>query len=160
MAKTLNYNGKPMELHVGNFRSHPTCMSLTGTTEGIFGMQKNTILIASLCANRDDGQPIGLYQGYLDASNNRNYKEIKRMLEDSGLAKPFVDKQGNLSQTTFGGYTFTLYNFDKNKLREYDLQGCQTYENNYNRAYFISGVSSTVNQRMEQSMSQNDSYHA
>lgn len=149
MSQTLMYNGKPMTLHVGNFRSHPTCMSLTGTTEGLFGMRKDVILVASLGENIGHGKTMGMYQGFLDASN-RNYPEIKRMLESSGLARPALDASGQEQCMKMGSYTFTLYNFDKQKLQQYDLKGCQTYEQNFNRARLISATMDKVNECMDQ----------
>lgn len=157
MGRTLNYNGKPMTLHVSNFRSHPLCMSITGSTEGIFGMKKDVILVASVGDNTGHGKTMQMYQGYLDASN-RNYPEIKKMFEDSGLATPVVDSNGQLSQKKMGSYTFTLYNFDREKLRSCDLRGCQAYENNYNKALLISHTRDVVNQRMEQAMGPDNMY--
>ena len=159
MARTLTYNGKSMELHVGNFRSHPTCMSITGSVDGLFGMKKDVILVASLGESTGHGKNMQMYQGYLDASN-RNYPEIKRMFEESGLATPVLDENGRESQKKMGSYMFTLYNFDKQKLRDYDLKGCQAYENNYNKALMISYTRDVVNQRMEQAMGGDNFYQA
>lgn len=38
--KTIDYKGKAMEIHVGNYNENPTCMSLRGTVRGLFGMKK------------------------------------------------------------------------------------------------------------------------
>ena len=40
MLKTIDYKGKAMEIHVGNYNENPTCMSLRGTVRGLFGMKK------------------------------------------------------------------------------------------------------------------------
>lgn len=154
MSQTLDYKGKPMELHVGNFRSHPTCMSLTGKVDGLFGMKKDIILVASLGTNTGYGKSIQMYQGYLDASN-RDYDDIVKAIEGSGLATPVLDNDGNPSKKKMGSYNFTLYQFDKNKLQDYDKQGCQKYENNFKSALFIQQTRDAVNERMEQFMNQN-----
>lgn len=146
-----------MELHVGNFRSNPTCMSLTGSVDGLFGMKKDVILVASLGTSTGHGKSVQMYQGYLDASN-RNYSEIKQMIEQSGLAKPVLDENGIPSAKRCGSYEFTLYQFDKQKLMEYDLQGCQRYEHNFKSAILIQNTRDAVNERMSAAMHQNGSY--
>lgn len=157
MSQCLMYNGKPMELHVGNFRTNPTCMSLMGCTQGLFGQKKDVVLVASIGQDTGNGETMRLYQGYLDASN-RNYDEIKRMLEDNGIAKPALDSSGCERQKKMGSYMFTLYDFDQQKLSQLDPKGCQIYENSYHRAKVIDAVRSSVNQRMEQTMGKDGSY--
>ena len=47
MPKTLNFNGKPMTLHVGNLPSHQQDMALIGSIDGLFGIKREILLIAS-----------------------------------------------------------------------------------------------------------------
>ena len=44
MLKTIDYKGKAMEIHVGNYNENPTCMSLRGTVRGLFGMKKRIFI--------------------------------------------------------------------------------------------------------------------
>ncbi len=149
MAKTVMYHGKPMELHVGNYHSHPTCMQIKGTTKGLLGLKKEIPITATLGERTGDGQVMQLYQGYIHVDNEINARETLRMIERTGIGKPMLDENGNPRKLKFGFHEYPLYQFDKAKLMEYDLQGCQKYEHNFKSAIFISHMRSHFRQEID-----------
>lgn len=153
MAQTLDYKGKPMEFHVGNFRSHPTCMSLTGTVPGLFGMKRDVTMLASVGDKTGAGRAVQMYQGYLNASD-RDYYDIKHVVESNGLAKPVLDAYGQPDTKRVGSYNFMLYQFDADKLRSLDPKGCARYEHNVKSAIVIQNTRDAVNARMNAAMNQ------
>ena len=127
MPKTLNFNGKPMTLHVGNLPSHQQDMALIGSIDGLFGIKREILLIASLGTTTAEGKPLGSYQGYLDI-HSRYYPEFRRALEENNLITPALDANGRPATKRLGGCDFPLVNFNREKLREFDKEGCDSYE--------------------------------
>lgn len=127
MPKTLNFNGKPMTLHVGNLPSHKQDMSLIGTVDGLFGIKKEIMIVASLGTTTAEGKDLGMYQGYLD-NRTKHYSEFRKALEENGLITPVLNENGRPATKRLGGYDFPLVTFNREKLREFDWDGCDRYE--------------------------------
>ena len=126
MPKTLNFNGKPMTLHVGNLPSHQQDMALIGTIDGLFGIKREILLIASLGTTTAEGKPLGSYQGYLDI-HSKHYPEFRKALEENNLITPALDSNGRPATKHLGNCDFPLVNFNREKLREFDKEGCDSY---------------------------------
>lgn len=127
MPKTLNINGKPMTLHVGNLPSHKQDMALTGTVDGLFGIKREIMMIASLGTTTAEGKPLGMYQGYLD-NRTKYYPEFRKALEENDLITPVLDSNGRPATKHLGSGDFPLVAFNREKLHEFDPDGCDKYE--------------------------------
>ena len=148
MPKTIDFNGKPMTLHVGNLPSHQQDMALTGTIDGLFGMKKEIMLITSLGPTTAEGKPIGAYCGYLD-NYTKHYPAFRKALEDNGLITPVLDANGRPATKHLGGCDFPLVKFNREKLMEFDPKGCATYEQVSNRQRLINHTTEQVRARMD-----------
>jgi hypothetical protein len=126
-------------------------MSLYGLLPGPFGIQKRLVLVASCGSQTAEGPYVQLYQGYLDASN-RHYNEILRVVHETGLAKPMLKPDGFPRTKRVGSYTFTLYQFDRQKLMQYDPQDCQRYEHEFKMNIVRMNLRGQVNQYMQNNL--------
>lgn len=134
MGETLDYKGIPIQLHVGNYRSEPLCMSLFAEkTNRLF--LNNFNISANLGEHIDRDTIIPKYCAYVDASRRDAY-DLINFLEENNLAKPYIRDGHTVKDRT--GYTeYTLYQFNEKKLKQLDPQGCASYEQNRGRAMHI-----------------------
>ena len=140
MRRTLDYNGKKYLVGVTNYVSDPMAMAVVfkDVTEIPEGSYPDPLIDYDFCATvnlgnyyvGDRNDPcasfVQPYSSFID-SNSPVAGKIFDILQNSGLAEPYT-KWGTPVEKQSGFVSYPLYEFDKEKLKELDPEGCKCYE--------------------------------
>lgn len=135
MSQTLEYKGKPLEMHVSNYRSAPICMSLVGekVPAKLFSFPMN--VTTNLGEDVVPGVLMPKYCAFVDVSRS-DARELLAFIEQNDLGKPYLRNGALVTGRT--GYTdYPVYQFNEAKLKQIDPEGCMKYEQAYGRAASI-----------------------
>ena len=133
MSKELTYESyghkwSDVVMHTGSYISHPMCMYLA-----LDSKEDGPLATITVNLGIGDGRETILppFTSFIDTNNN---PEATQWLEKTGLAKPFLNGAGAPVMVPSGYCEYPLYQFNRAKLEEYDLEGVSNYMMEYSNA--------------------------
>ena len=125
---TINYDGCDLTLRVANYDCDPVCLCilLDDEEEGPYGT-------VTVNLGWDSGNNT-IMPKYCSFGDSNNSEDLIQVLTEKGIMKPY--KRFGQPVTQQSGYCeYNLYEFDAEKLREYDPEGCAAYEAAYDEEF-------------------------